>query len=223
MQLRRVLALLMILLPARPRRLFAIHVLKWDIDPTAYVGRSVFLVRHLSMGPETSIGAMNVFRGLDELRLGTGAKIAQRNWVSAHPLAHTMHSPGARDASLVFGDWAIMTNGHVIDCSDRVEIKAHAAIAGYRTQILTHSLDLVRDRQVTGPVEVGEHSAVMSGCLLLSGTSVPAYSIVSAGSVVTTKLTAEHTFYRGNPAQPVRTLPDLRFFRRTPEDERLQT
>jgi acetyltransferase-like isoleucine patch superfamily enzyme len=56
----------------------------------------------------------------------------------------------------------------------------------------------------------------MSGCILLSGTRVPARSVVSAGSVVTTKLTKEQTFYRGNPAEAVRALPDnLAYFRST--------
>jgi carbonic anhydrase/acetyltransferase-like protein (isoleucine patch superfamily) len=55
----------------------------------------------------------------------------------------------------------------------------------------------------------------MSACILLSGTSVPARSIVSAGSVVNTKLTKELTLYRGNPAEPVRDLPPtLGYFRR---------
>jgi hypothetical protein len=50
---------------------------------------------------------------------------------------------------------------------------------------------------------------------LLSGTRVPARSIVSAGSVVNTPLTEELTFYSGNPAEAVRSLPDtLGFFHR---------
>ena len=48
----------------------------------------------------------------------------------------------------------------------------------------------------------------MSGSTLLSGTKVPARSIVSAGSVVNTPLTEELTFYSGNPAEAVRTLPE---------------
>jgi hypothetical protein len=36
--------------------------------------------------------------------------------------------------------------------------------------------------------------------------------------VINTKLTSELTFYRGNPAEPVRELPDtLKFFRRGSE------
>ena len=67
----------------------------------------------------------------------------------------------------------MITVGHEIDCSDRVEIGDHAGLVGYRCQILTHSLDFVRDEQVTSPVEIGEHSGVMSACVLLCGTRVP--------------------------------------------------
>jgi acetyltransferase-like isoleucine patch superfamily enzyme len=56
---------------------------------------------------------------------------------------------------------------------------------------------------------------VMSGCMLLAGTRVPARSVVAAGSVVDTRLTDELTLYRGNPAVAVRELPErLGFFRR---------
>jgi acetyltransferase-like isoleucine patch superfamily enzyme len=58
----------------------------------------------------------------------------------------------------------------------------------------------------------------MSGCTLLSGTRVPERSIISAGSVITTKLTEGLTLYRGNPAEPVRSLPEsLRVFHRGEE------
>jgi acetyltransferase-like isoleucine patch superfamily enzyme len=73
---------------------------------------------------------------------------------------------------------------------------------------------------VTGPVVIGDYSGVMSASVLLSGTRVPARSIISAGSVVTTRLTKEQTFYRGNPAEPVRDLPDLPAFHRGDEEER---
>ena len=93
-------------------------------------------------------------------------------------------------------------------------------MAGFRCTILTHSLNLVRDRFVTGAVEIGPHAAVMSGTTLLSGTKVPARSIVSAGSVVNTPLTEELTFYSGNPAEAVRTLPEtLGFFHRGEDPE----
>jgi acetyltransferase-like isoleucine patch superfamily enzyme len=220
--LGKLIALLMLVLPPSLRAELGRKVLGWDIDPTARIGRSLIMVKHVTMGPESSIGPFNVIRGLDELRLGRGATIASRNFIQAHPIAREVlaRQQQKHDPSLILGEWSKLTVGHEIDASDRVEIGDHAGLVGYRCQILTHSLDLVRDIQITSPVAIGEHSAVMSGCILLSGTTVPARSIVSAGSVVTTKLTKEQTFYRGNPAEAVRELPDLRVFHRDEEAAR---
>lgn len=206
----------MIVLPSRLKRHLGRLLFGWDIHRTAYIGRSVILVRHLSMGPGASIGPLNVIRDLEELRLGEGASIATRNWISGWPLSSEgfTHSPNRRP-SLILGKYAMITVAHDIDCSDRVELGDYASLAGFRSTILTHSLNLVLDRFVTGPVEVGSRSAVMSGCTLLSGMRVPQRSIISAGSVINTKLTEELTLYRGNPAQPIRPLPEsLRFFHR---------
>ena len=74
-----------------------------------------------------------------------------------------------------------------------------------------------QDAQPAYDIEVvlGDHCAVMSGCILQSGTNVPARAIISAGSVVTTRLTTEQALYRGNPAELVRELPDhLAYFHR---------
>ncbi len=209
-------AVLMMWLPSRLKRGVARRLLGWDIHPTAYLGRSVVIVGHLSMGPGATIGPRNVIRGLDELRLGEGASIATRNHIAGWPKASPAfpHSPERRP-SLILGDHALISDNHDIDCADRVELGAHAALAGFRCQVLTHSLNLVRDRQEARPVEIGHHAAVMAGCILQSGTRVSPRSIVSAGSVVTTALTDELTFYRGNPAEAVRELPEtLQFFLR---------
>lgn len=217
------LAVLMPLLPRGLRLLIARKVLKWDIAPGAHIGRSIILVGHVSMGPESNIGSFNMIRGLTELRLGQGAMIATRNWIAAHPHSEFVFDGPKRDPRLILHDWSRITVGHQIDCSDRVELHEHSAIAGYRSQILTHSLDLVRERQMTSPVVLGHHSALLSGCIILNGMNVPPCSIISAGSVVTTKLSKEYTLYRGNPAQPVRELPaTLKFFHRGADEARKQ-
>lgn len=213
--MERVTAYLMCFLPQRLKHLVGRYVLKWDLHPSAHIGRSVLRVKHVSMAAGASIGPRNRVRGLDELRLGEGASIAEGNSITAFPSHADVfpHSPRRRPV-LILGAWAMITHGHEIDCSDRVELEAHARLAGFRSQILTHSLDLVRDRFVTTPVVLGERCAVMSGCILLNGSRVPPRSIVSAGSVVTTRLTKDLTFYRGNPAEAVRELPaTLAYFR----------
>jgi acetyltransferase-like isoleucine patch superfamily enzyme len=208
-------AALLIVLPAPLRRLVGRRLLGWEIDPSAYIGRSVILADHVSLGPGASIGPRNVIRALEELRLEEGASIATRNWIVGIPrsLDWFPHAPHRRP-SLILRAHAMITDAHEIDCADRVELGEHAALAGFRSQILTHSLNLVRDCFDAAPVEIGPHTGVMSGCILQSGTRIPARCIVSAGSVVNTKLTRELTFYRGNPAEAVRQLPEtLPFFR----------
>jgi acetyltransferase-like isoleucine patch superfamily enzyme len=214
--MRLALALAMVVLPQGLKRRLGRWFLGWDIHPTAHLGRSLVLVKRLTMGPASSIGPFNVIRDLEELRMAEGANIASRNWILGVPVESAIY-PNApdRDPSLVMGAYAMITVGHDIDCADRVELGDHAVIAGFRSAVLTHSLNLVSDRFVTGRVVLGERAVLMSGCTMLTGTQIPARSIVSAGSVVNTKLTAEQTFYRGNPAEAVRELPDnLRFFRR---------
>ena len=200
--------------PMSLKRLIAKHVYKWDIHPPAYIGPSVLTVKHVSMGPGASIGGRNVITNLNELRLGEGATIGSGNMIKGwwdHP---TQKLP-ERNPSVYLGEHSQIASYHYIDCVDSLELGRHAAIAGFRSTVLTHTIDLVRDRYVAGSVVLGDHAVAMSGCLLSAGTRIPARSVVAAGSVVTGKLTAELTFYRGNPAEPVRQLPErLAFFHR---------
>ncbi|HET9501805.1 MAG TPA: hypothetical protein VFO98_16250 [Marmoricola sp.] len=220
--MRRLLALLMVVLPQRLKHQVARHLLGWDLHPTARIGRSIVLARHVTMGPESFIGAFNVIKDIDELRMGTGANIATRNWVVGIPLDSAIYDKPQRDPSLVLGDYAMITVGHDIDCADRVELKDHAVIAGFRSSVLTHSLNLVNDRFVTAPVVLEEFGVLMSNCTMLTGTRIPAGSVVSARSVVNTRLTAERTFYRGNPAEAVRELPEtLKFYQREGRQQQL--
>ena len=201
-------------LPMPLKRLVARWVYRWDLHPTAYIGPSVLTVRRLSMGPGSAIGGRNTITNVNELRLGEGATIGSGNMVKGwwdHPDA-----AAARPRPLS------AAGGSCADCVvplHRLRRHAgagpHAAIAGFRSTVLTHSIDLVRDKYVAGPVILGDHAVVMSGCMLLAGTRVPPRSIVAAGSVVDTKLSGELTLYRGNPAIAVRELPErLKFFQR---------
>ena len=214
--MRRVLVIALVVLPQRMKHWVARRLLGWDIHPTAYLGRSLVDVRHVTMGPESMIGPFNVIRALDRLELGRGANIASRNWIVGVPVDSAIYAHAEnRDPSLVLGEFAMVTVGHDIDCADLVELGDHAVIAGFRSSVLTHSLNFVNDRFVTGAVRLGPYAVLLSDCVMLTGTGIPARSIVSAGSVVATPLSAEQTFYRGNPAEAVRELPDnLRFFRR---------
>jgi acetyltransferase-like isoleucine patch superfamily enzyme len=210
----------MVVLPSRFKLHLGRWLFGWDVDPTAYIGRSVVLVGHLSMGPGASIGPLNVIKDLEELRLEEGASIGSRNWIAGFPRAAATaddpfpHSPKRRP-SLTMGKYAMITVAHEIDCSDRVEIGDYSGLAGFRCTVLTHSLNLMRDRFATAPVVIGHHTAVMSGSTLLNGARIPSRCVISAHSVVNTPLSEELTFYSGNPAEAVRSLPEnLGYFHR---------
>ncbi len=215
--MRLALAYVFAVVPMSLKRIIARYLYQWDIHPTAYIGPSVLTVRHLSMGPGASIGGRNVITNLDQLRLGEGATIGSGNMMKGwwdHP---TQKLP-ARNPSVYLADHAQIASYHYIDCVDSLELGRHAALAGFRSTVLTHTIDLMRDEYTAGSVVLGEYAVAMSGCLLSAGSRIPARSVVAAGSVVTTKLTEELTFYRGNPAEAVRSLPDrLKFFHRGEE------
>ena len=214
--MRLAFAYVFAVVPMGLKRIIARHLYKWDIDPTAYIGPSVLTVRHVSMGPGATIGGRNVITNLDQLRLGEGATIGSGNMIKGswdHP---TQKLPG-RNPSVTLAEYAQIASYHYIDCVDSLELGRHAAIAGFRSTVLTHTIDLMRDQYTAGPVVLGDYAVAMSGCMLLAERA-PARSVVAAGSVVTTKLTEELTFYRGNPAEAVRPLPErLRFFHRGEE------
>ena len=220
--MRRFLAVLMVVLPQRLKHLIARRLLGWELHPTARIGRSLVMARHVRMGPESFIGAFNVIKDIENLHLGRGANIATRNWIVGVPLESAIYDKPQRDPSLYLGEYAMITVGHDIDCADKVELKDHAVIAGFRSSVLTHSLNLVNDKFVTGPVVLEEYGVLMSNCTMMTGTRVPAGSVISARSVVNTRLTAERTFYRGNPAEAVRELPEtLKFYQREGRQQQL--
>jgi acetyltransferase-like isoleucine patch superfamily enzyme len=215
--MRLAFAYVFAVVPMALKRIIARYVYKWDIAPTAYIGPSVLTVRHVSMGPGARIGGRNVITNLDRLSLDEGASIGSGNMIKGwwdHP---TQTLPG-RDPSVTLAEYAQIASYHYIDCVDSLSLGRHSAIAGFRSTVLTHTIDLMRDQYTAGSVVLGEHAVAMSGCMLLAGTRIPARSVVAAGSVVTTKLTEEQTFYRGNPAEAVRPLPErLKFFQRGEE------
>ena len=212
--MRLAFAYVFALVPMSLKRIIAKHVYKWDIHPLAYIGPSVLTVTYVSMGPGASIGGRNVITNLNELRLGEGATIGSGNMIKGW-WDHPTQTLPERNPSVYMAEHSQIASYHYIDCVDSLELGRYAAVAGFRSTVLTHTIDLGRDRYVAGSVVLSDHAVAMSGCLLSAGTHIPARSVVAAGSVVTGKLTTEQTFYRGNPAEPVRQLPErLAFFQR---------
>ncbi|CAN5423782.1 hypothetical protein BH10ACT5_BH10ACT5_08870 [soil metagenome] len=192
-----------LLLPGRFKNAIG-RALGYSIDPSARIGPVVLLrVGTLVLDRDSSIGPFNVLRDLEAIELGSGALIGQWNWISA---AREFAGSSAAAASLRVGQEAALTSRHYIDCSGGVTVERFATVAGARTTIITHGIDVATSRQRAASVTIGEFSIVGSNSKLVPGSVVPRFSMVAMGSVVAKGLDAEHTLYAGTPARSVRPI-----------------
>ena len=190
----------------------------WRLYPGARISRwALVLCDGLVMAPRTTIGALTVVKGLAALEMGEAASIGRLNWISGFPLDNLSsfsHVEG-RMPALILGRHSAITNRHLIDCTDTVQIGEFATFAGFRSQIITHSIDIADNRQHCKPVRIGAYAFVGTGSVVLGGASVPDHSVVGAGSVVVSALEGTHALYAGAPARFVKPLtPACKYFLR---------
>jgi len=196
------------LLPWRLRRRALEIACGFEIDKTAFISRlALILPSRLRMGPGSYIGPLTVCKGLTLLRLEEQGRIGALNWITAFPYGtrsrHFELDPG-RKPQLAVERHAAITSRHIIDCTDEVKIGAFSTFAGFRSQILTHSIELSESRQRCKPVEIGHHCFVGTGCVLLGGSGLPDYSVLGAHSLLTTRFEDQGYLYGGVPAKPVK-------------------
>ena len=98
------------------------------------------------------------------------------------------------------GAGSIVTTGHKIDFTDRVEIGRRTIIGGRNSSIWTHN------RQRTLPIRIGEFTYVGSEIRMAPGGSLPSRCIVGIGSVITKRIEADGWLIAGVPAKPIREL-----------------
>jgi acetyltransferase-like isoleucine patch superfamily enzyme len=192
-------------------------MLGYRIDRSARIGFSVLLCRHVILEPRARIGHFNVVRNLDLLHLHADSQMGQFNSVSGcrRDSPYFRHQTD-RNSELIVGRHASITSEHRIDCSNRVVIGAFTVIAGYRSQFLTHSVDLWRSRQESSPVRIGDYCFVGTGCTVLGGAELPSYSVLAAKALLKDRFHEQWSLYGGVPATKLRAI-DKRsaFFSRT--------
>lgn len=213
-----ILKLLVVLLPWRLKRMVLQRWLRFDLHPSARIGLSWVFPAHLTMGPESSIDHLCVAVHLDRMQLGEESTIGRGNWItgfsSGSDSAHFAHQPERRSV-LVLGDHSAITKDHHLDCTSAVTIGAFSTVAGYRTQILTHSIDLTQNRQDSKPISIGDYCFVGTSSVLLGGSALPDRSVLGAKSVLTKAFAESLTLYAGNPARPIKKIgPDAKYFTR---------
>ena len=205
-------------LPWPLRRWVLTKFFGYKIHRTARLGFCLLLAKDLIMEEHTSIGHMTVCIHLDLVHLKAHSSIGRGNWITGYPSGGPgffAHLPSRR-AELMLGTHSAITNRHLLDCTARVTIGSFTTFAGFRSQILSHSIDLAENRQTAAPVNIGDYCFIGTDCVILGGSSLPDYSVLSAKSLLNRRHEQCYTLYGGIPARVLKALDkEYKYFKRS--------
>ena len=154
-------------------------------------------VKSLTVGDHARIGHLNILRGGDEVRLGRFSEIIRMNEINSIPEPDVVN---AVEPVFLLGEGSIVTTGHKIDFTDRVEIGRRTILGGRNSSLWTHN------RQRTRPIRIGSFTYIGSEIRVAPGGSIPSRCIVGIGSVITGQLTEENHLIAGVPAKSLKQL-----------------
>jgi len=203
------LAIFFMFLPLRLKLFLYRKIFGFQLDKTSKIGFSLVLPKNLHMQLNSRIGHLNLIKGLSEVSLGESASIGNLNWITGFPentkSEHFADQPN-RLPKLVLGDHSAITNRHLLDCTDAVTIGRYSTFAGFRSQILTHSISITESRQRSGSVSIGDYTFIGTASVILPNTCLPNFCVLGACSVLNKKYTDEYQLYAGNPAIPIKPI-----------------
>jgi acetyltransferase-like isoleucine patch superfamily enzyme len=200
-----------ILLPWKIRRLILNTLPGFSIHSHAYIGLSLILADECELAAKAYVGHFNYIGQLDALRMGEDALIGHFNWIAG--LSTRLNSPyfskkANRRSELIMGDYSSLITRHYIDCTDRIEFGPYSALAGVRSQLITHGVNPIAGRQSCSPITIGAYTVIGAGVIILKGVQIPDRCVVSAGSVISHVGPQSYSLIGGNPAVHLRTIPE---------------
>src|SRR5437868_743966 len=171
------------------------------IDDDVRIGHFNVIMRigKLTIKDHVRIGHLNIIRGGDEVNLGRYCEIIRMNEINSIPEPDVVNQI---DPVFSLGDGSIITAGHKIDFTDRVEIGRRVILGGRNSSLWTHN------RQRTMPITIGSLVYIGSEIRMAPGSAIPPRSIVGIGSVITAPLAEEGKLIAGVPAKTVKELSE---------------
>jgi acetyltransferase-like isoleucine patch superfamily enzyme len=215
--MKKFLMLVSFLLPWAARRRFLEAQFGYTIHPKSRIGFAWIFPERLIMEEGATIGDLTLCKNISLLHLGAHSSIGRGNWITGFPAGPSRHfaEETERQPQLIVGEHSSITHRHLIDCTNTVTIGKFTTFAGFQSQILTHSIDLERNRQTSAPVQIGDYCFVGTNSVLLGGSALPDYCVLGAKSLLNKSFNETHQLYAGVPARPVQQLsPELPYFRR---------
>jgi acetyltransferase-like isoleucine patch superfamily enzyme len=213
------LQILFLIFPWTVRRLLLTKLFGFKIHRTARISLSIVLAKELVMSEYSKIGNFNICNSIDCLDLHPYASLGSFIYITGYPSGlkkHFSHIEN-RKCELIIGSHSAITSRHFIDCTAGVTVGNFTTVAGIRSQILTHSIDLEKNRQNANSVKIGSYCFIGTDCVFLIGSNLPDYSILGAKSLLNTHLSESYYLYGGVPARKIKKLSDvnLKYFQRT--------
>ncbi|HEX5707262.1 MAG TPA: hypothetical protein VFX96_08200 [Pyrinomonadaceae bacterium] len=156
-------------------------------------------VGRIEMGDHAKIGYLNIVRGGDHVRLGRYSEILRLNEINSIPEPDVVNPV---EPVFHLGDGSVVTTGHKIDFTDRVEIGRRTILGGRNSSLWTHN------RQRTRPITIGERAYIGSEIRVAPGGVIPSRTIVGIGAVITGRLEGENFLIAGVPAKPIKQLSE---------------
>ena len=185
---------------------------------TSRIGIAWVFPKQLILNKQARIGHLTVCKGLNLLQLGQHATIGRLNWITATPSKSKIHFSHQKDRrpELILSDHSAITNRHLIDCTNSVIIGKFSTIAGFYSQVITHSIDLEHCIQSSSPIKIGDYCFIGTNSVLLGGCALPSYSVLGAKSLLNKHYSESYYLYMGVPAKPEKSLSSqLSYFLRS--------
>ena len=207
-----------LLLPWSLRRWVLNKHFGYQIHPTAKIGLAWVFPGKLVMAEHTRIDHFTVAIHIDKIELGANSTIGRGNWITGLTTTgtslHFKHQTDRR-AELKVGTSSSITKNHHIDCTNIITIGNFSTIAGYQSQLLTHSINIMDNRQDSAPINIGDYTFVGTNVVILGGATLPNRSVLGAKSLLNKTFSDEYTLYGGVPAKAIAPIsPDAKYFNR---------
>ena len=197
-----------------PIKIFAYKIIfGYKIQENCRIGMSIILVNELVMYRGSRIGNFNLIKRIDRVVLNEEAGIGTLNVITGFSLKNFIHFQGiSRKPELLMGKHSSITTRHYIDCNDCISIGEYTTVAGIRSTLLSHTIDVTSARQSTAPITIGSYCFLGTGVIILPGSSLPNYSVLGAGSLLNTSYSHEYTLYAGVPARELKKMASESYY-----------
>lgn len=212
------LKIITILLPWSLKRFVLIQCFKYEIHPSSRIGFSWIYPKKLIMNSNSTIGHFNVAVHLDLITVGQHSSIGRSNWITGFPTntvsKHFLHQHD-RKSHLIIGQHSAITKNHHIDCTNVIQIGNFVTIAGYSSQLLTHSINIELNIQDSHSIIIGDYCFVGTASTILGGASLPNCCVLGANSLLNKNFIIPYRLYGGNPAKEIKELgKEFKYFNR---------